>query len=269
MKLNTFMALVAATVLVAACGEKEEQQQAAAAPVEEQVEAAPETEAADPLASLDQRISYIVGQNVASQFKRDGLTLDKDAFILAADDVYSESESKLSTEQIQQTVTEIQEKAQALQAAAQEAEEAEIAKLAVQNKADGEAYLAANGAKEGVTTTDSGLQYKEIVAGEGEETPTESDTVTVHYRGTLIDGTEFDSSYSRNAPATFPLGGVIPGWTEALQLMNVGDKFELVIPSDLAYGPAGAGANIGPNATLLFEVELLEIVKAPEDAANQ
>jgi FKBP-type peptidyl-prolyl cis-trans isomerase FklB len=111
------------------------------------------------------------------------------------------------------------------------------------------------------------LQYKELVAGNGPK-PTADDTVSVHYKGTLVDGTEFDSSYSRNEPATFPVSGVIPGWVEALQLMDVGDKWELVIPSDLAYGPGGTGGAIGPNATLVFEVELLEIIK-PEAPVEQ
>ena len=122
----------------------------------------------------------------------------------------------------------------------------------------GEAYLAANAAKEGVTVTDTGLQYEVITQGDGPK-PTLEDTVSVHYVGTLLDGREFDSSVARGEPASFPLKGVIPGWTEALQLMNVGSKHRLTIPSDLAYGERGAGELIGPGATLVFEVELLEI----------
>ena len=125
-------------------------------------------------------------------------------------------------------------------------------------KADGEAYLAANAKKDGVKTLPSGLQYKVVTEGAG-ATPKASDTVTVHYRGKLVDGTEFDSSYSRNEPATFPVNGVIPGWTEALQLMKVGSKWELCIPANLAYGERGAGGRIPANATLVFEVELLGI----------
>ena len=118
--------------------------------------------------------------------------------------------------------------------------------------------MAENAKKSGVTTTTSGLQYKIITPGDG-SLPTAADTVQVHYRGTLIDGTEFDSSYSHGGPATFPLNGVIPGWTEGLQLISKGGKAELYIPSELAYGPRGMGQVIGPNSTLVFEVELLDI----------
>lgn len=136
--------------------------------------------------------------------------------------------------------------------------EAEAASASSKNADEGKAYLAENAKRDGVTVTASGLQYETLTAKEGAK-PKASDTVTVHYKGTLIDGTEFDSSYSRGQPASFPLGGVIPGWTEGLQLMNVGEKFRFVIPSELAYGERGAGGKIGPHSTLVFEVELLEI----------
>lgn len=253
MKLNTMVALAATTLILAACGKEEKAEQAEAAskeaPATEQAAAKP-----DPLASVEQRLSYIVGTNMATQFQRDGIDLDVAALTLAIEDVKAGSEPRLSEEQNRQTIQELQQRAQAKQ-------QAEFEAASSKNKAEGEAYLAENGQKEGVVTTDSGLQYKEVVAGDG-ETPTASDTVTVHYKGTLIDGTVFDSSYDRGQPASFPVSGVIPGWVEALQLMNVGDKFELAIPSDLAYGPRGTGAEIGPDATLLFEVELLEIAKA-------
>jgi len=126
------------------------------------------------------------------------------------------------------------------------------------NKKEGEIFLEANKKKEGVQTLPSGLQYKVLKAGAGKK-PTATDTVTVHYRGTLIDGKEFDSSYQRGKPVTFPVNGVIPGWTEALPLMEEGAKWELFIPSNLAYGERGAGRDIGPNATLIFEVELISI----------
>ena len=125
--------------------------------------------------------------------------------------------------------------------------------------AAGKKYLEENAAKEGVTTTASGLQYKVLKAGTGSVHPTRSDTVTVHYRGTLTNGKEFDSSYKRGEPTSFGVGQVIAGWTEALQLMRVGDTYELTIPSDLAYGKRGAGRDIGPNSTLIFKVELLKI----------
>lgn len=126
-----------------------------------------------------------------------------------------------------------------------------------ENKAAGEAFLAENAKKEGIITTASGLQYEVLTEGTG-PSPTATTSVTVHYKGTTLDGNEFDSSYSRNAPATFPLNRVIAGWTEGLQLMNVGAKYRFFIPSDLAYGKRGAGRDIGPNSTLIFEVELLK-----------
>jgi len=125
-----------------------------------------------------------------------------------------------------------------------------------ENQAAGEAFLAENASKENIVTTASGLQYEILIEGEG-ASPSASTSVTVHYKGTSLDGKEFDSSYSRNAPATFPLNRVIAGWTEGLQLMNAGAKYRFFIPSELAYGQRGAGADIGPNATLIFEVELL------------
>ena len=128
------------------------------------------------------------------------------------------------------------------------------------NTVEGAAFLEANKMQDGVMTTASGLQYMVIEKGDGPK-PSASDRVTVHYRGTLIDGSEFDSSYSRGQPATFPVSGVIPGWVEGLQLMNVGGKYKFFIPSELAYGERGAGQRIGPNAVLIFEVELLEIAK--------
>jgi len=138
--------------------------------------------------------------------------------------------------------------------------------LGAKNQADGDAFLAANKPKTGVRTTESGLQYQVIRAGAG-AMPTAADTVKVHYRGTLLDGKEFDSSYSRNEPATFPLASVIPGWTEGVALMPIGSKYVFWIPAALAYGQAGAGESIPPNSTLKFEVELLEIVKAELPAA--
>lgn len=126
-----------------------------------------------------------------------------------------------------------------------------------EHKAAGEAFLAENAKKEGIITTASGLQYEVLTEGTG-PSPTATTSVTVHYKGTTLDGNEFDSSYSRNAPATFPLNRVIAGWTEGLQLMNVGAKYRFFIPSDLAYGKRGAGRDIGPNSTLIFEVELLK-----------
>ncbi|MCH9798624.1 MAG: FKBP-type peptidyl-prolyl cis-trans isomerase [Betaproteobacteria bacterium] len=199
------------------------------------------------LETLDQRLSYIVGENMAHQLKNDGIELDTNAFAMAVADVAAGNAPRLSEADKRSAIEEIQKIS----------EERQKAKHAA-NIAEGAAYLEANSKKDGVITTDSGLQYKSLAKGDGKK-PTKSDTVKVHYKGTLIDGTPFDSSYDRGEPAVFPVGGVIAGWTEALQLMNVGDKFELTIPSDLAYGPNGSGQAIGPNATLVFEVELLGI----------
>lgn len=250
MKLKCLVLGVAAAALVA-CGDKSEPE-AEAAPAEPTLE------------SVEQRLSYMVGNNMGAQFKRDDITIDIAALQLGIEDAMAEKESRLTQEQIQETVTAMQERARERQQAQLEEQQKAQEEQAAKNKTEGEAYLAANAEKEGVVTTDTGLQYKELVAGDGDK-PTFSDTVSVHYKGTLIDGTEFDSSYTRGEPATFPVSGVIPGWVEALQLMNVGDKWELTIPSDLAYGPGGTGGPIGPNSTLLFEVELLEIVKAEEE----
>jgi len=203
------------------------------------------------LTTLKERLSYIVGENMATQLKNDGLELDTNALVLAVIDVASGHPSRLSADEKRSTVEQIQKESAERQQAAH-------AEKSAKNKTEGAAYLAENSKKEGVTTTDSGLQYKSLAAGNGEK-PKASDTVKVHYRGTLTDGTVFDSSYDRGEPAVFPVTGVISGWVEALQLMNVGDKFELTIPSHLAYGANGSGPVIGPDAVLVFEVELLGI----------
>ncbi len=198
-----------------------------------------------------QRLSYGIAFGLGSRMAADAVPMDMDAFIAGMSDGMEGAEPRLTQEEITAEMQAYQEKAVAAQAEAQA--EAGAANLAVSV-----AFLAENAAKEGVVVTETGLQYEVLVAGEG-ATPTAEDTVEVHYRGTLIDGTEFDSSYSRNQTASFGVTQVIPGWVEALQMMTVGSKWKLVIPSDLAYGAGGAGATIGPNATLVFEVELISI----------
>jgi FKBP-type peptidyl-prolyl cis-trans isomerase len=169
-------------------------------------------------------------------------------------DALGNGKARFSDEQVQEILTAFQSQAVA-------AEEARMSKLAEENKAKGAAYLDANGKREGVTTLDSGLQYEVMKAAEG-PAPKATDTVKVHYSGTLIDGTKFDSSYDRGTPAVFPLDGVIRGWTEGLQKMQVGSKYRFVIPSELAYGAnPRPGGPIDPNAVLVFEVELLGIEK--------
>ncbi len=199
------------------------------------------------LKTQKQRLSYSLGLQGGQQMKGEGIDLDVDAFAEGMRDIFSGSEPQLSIEDIQSSFTAFQE--QRMQ---------EIKAAASKNITEGKTFLESNKGEAGVTVLPSGLQYKVINAGKGEK-PKATDTVVVHYRGTLIDGTEFDSSYSRGAPATFPVNGVIQGWQEALQLMTVGAKWQLVIPADLAYGERGTGGNIGPNATLIFDVELLEI----------
>jgi FKBP-type peptidyl-prolyl cis-trans isomerase FklB len=252
MKLNSLALLTASSLFLAACGNDKTTETTAPEAMTEAEATSPAAVAANPaLQSLDQKLSYIVGINLAGQFKRDGVSLDLAAFQMAVEDIKNETGSKLSEEEVKQTIATMQQQAQEKQQLAQQA-------VSDKNKADGLAYLEANAKKEGVVVTESGLQYKEVVSGEG-EIPTSDKTVVVHYKGTLIDGTQFDSSYDRGEPAEFPVTDVIQGWVEALQLMNVGDKFELTIPSDLAYGTRGSGATIGPDATLLFDVELIEI----------
>lgn len=209
--------------------------------------------AAAPLETLDQRLSYIMGANLGSQFKRDDVKFDLEAFQLAFDEIMNDKKLSLSQEEMNKTVAEMRKVSADKQAKL-------AAEKSAANLKAGKEYLEANAKKEGVVVTESGLQYKEITAGKG-AIPKSTDKVKVHYKGTLIDGTEFDSSYKRGQPATFPVTGVIKGWVEALQLMNEGDKFQLAIPSDLAYGKRGSGAKIGPDTTLLFDVELIEIVK--------
>lgn len=200
-----------------------------------------------------QKQSYALGMQVGSQMQTAGGEVDLDAFVEGMRDTLEGQEPKVGEAEAQQLRMEFAREVQERRLA-QRAQEGE------QNKAEGEAFLAANAEKEEVQVTDSGLQYVVLEAGDGPK-PTPEDTVKVHYRGTLINGAEFDSSYRRNEPATFKVTGVIPGWTEALQLMSVGSKYRLFIPADLAYGERGAGPRIGPNATLIFDVELLEVVK--------
>ena len=199
------------------------------------------------LKTTEQRISYLVGMNYGQQIKAENIPLDEAAFMQAIKDALAGTPSRLTQEEAQATV-----------AAFQKQRQAEASKVADENKKAGEQFLTANRNKPGVKETESGLQYKVLKAGTGKQ-PAPTDTVSVHYRGTLIDGTEFDSSYGRGQPASFPVNGVIPGWQEALPMMKEGAKLELYIPSELAYGERGAGGNIGPNSTLVFEVELLEV----------
>lgn len=197
-----------------------------------------------------QKLGYIIGMDIGSSLKQQGTDLDLDSLIEAIRATYNGDPLALTPEE----AAAVREEFIAKRRAEAEKERASLASI---NAAEGDKFLLENRSKEGVQVTDSGLQYEVIVMGEGAK-PTATDTVTVHYRGTLLNGEEFDSSYSRNEPTTFQLNQVIPGWTEGVQLMPVGSKFKFYIPPNLAYGPNGGGP-IGPNATLVFEVELLDI----------
>ncbi len=206
------------------------------------------------------KISYSMGAATGTQMKRQSIDVDADMFAKGLRDAVSGDKLKMTEQDIQETLMKFQQELMAEQAE-------KTKKLAESNKKEGEAFLAENRAREGINTLASGLQYKILSEGKG-RSPKETDTVTTHYRGTLIDGTEFDSSYKRGQPAGFAVNGVIKGWTEALQLMKEGSKWQLFIPSELAYGERGAGAQIGPNATLIFEVELLSVNSATEKTAQ-
>lgn len=199
--------------------------------------------------------SYGIGQNMGRSVKSQAADVDLEAFIQGIRDGIKGNPPKYTTPQVRAAMIIFQHE---IQAKAEERNKT----IGEKNRTEGQAFLAKNKTKVGVKTLPSGLQYEILKSGKG-ATPTSSDTVKVHYEGTLLDGTVFDSSIKRNEPAVFPVNGVIAGWTEALQLMKVGDKWRVYLPSELAYGSRGAGNDIGPNAVLTFEVELLGIESAP------
>ena len=196
------------------------------------------------------KTSYALGMNAGTNFKQQSIDVNTDVFVKGLKDALSGAKPLLTDDEMRSTLMVLQKEMMAKQTEKMQA-------LGAKNKKEGEAFLAENKKKEGVVTLPSGLQYKIIKEGTG-KMPKAADTVTTNYRGTLTDGTEFDSSYKRGEPATFPVNGVIPGWTEALQLMKTGSKWQLFIPSNLAYGERGTGP-IGPNAVLLFDVDLISI----------
>lgn len=213
----------------------------------------PASTLADELKSPKERHSYAVGQQIGSQILQIADTLEMRAFLLGLNDQIEKKPARLTEEQIVQAMNEYRE-------VAQKEREQKSKSAAENNKKKGAAYLAENGKKKGVATTSSGLQYEVLTPGNGPK-PKADDQVKVHYHGTLLDGAVFDSSVARKEPVTFPLNRVIPGWTEGVQLMPVGAKYRFVIPASLAYGHMGAPPKIEPESTLIFEVELLEIVK--------
>jgi FKBP-type peptidyl-prolyl cis-trans isomerase FklB len=212
-----------------------------------------------PLKDDQDKVSYSIGLDIGSTFKKQGMDVKPEVLLRGLKDGVSGAKPLMTEEEMRTTMTQYSKTMMEKQAAT--AKEA-----AAKNTEAGEKFLAENKMKEGVKTTESGLQYKVVKEGTG-PMPKATDTVVTNYRGTLINGTEFDSSYKRNEPTSFPVNRVIKGWTEALQMMKVGSKYQLFIPASLAYGERGAGGGgIGPNETLIFDLELLDI-KPPEAAA--
>ena len=248
---NYIVMLVLSCLIVISAFAAQEDVKEEVAAVEPAGEAAAEKTAS--LKTETEKVSYIIGTQIAGNFKSQDIEVSLESLMMGLKDALEGKKLAISQDEMQEVYKAWQGKMRAKMAAKQ-------AKEASEHLAAGTAFLEANKAKESVKVLPSGLQYKVIKEGTG-NTPTADDKVKTHYRGTLIDGTEFDSSYKRNQPAEFPVKGVIKGWTEALQLMKVGGKWELYIPADLAYGQRGR-PSIPPNSTLVFEIELLEIVKA-------
>jgi FKBP-type peptidyl-prolyl cis-trans isomerase FklB len=203
------------------------------------------------LKNYKDKVSYIIGIDIGKNLKNQSIDIDPDILARGIKDAISGKKPLMTEQEVQETTAAFQKEMTAKQTEL-------IKKVGEKNRKEGEAFLAENKQREGVKTLVSGLQYKVIKAGAGKK-PKLTDTVVTQYRGTLIDGTEFDSSYRRGKPATFPVNGVIPGWVEALQLMEEGSKWQLFIPPNLAYGERGAGRDIPPNSTLIFEIELISI----------
>lgn len=202
-----------------------------------------------------EKLSYSLGYQFGQNAKRNGLDLDTHVFAAAIRDAAGDNKPALTDDEMRAVVQDFQQKLQQKMMA-------QMQEQATKNKKDGDAFQAKNKKNKGVVTLPSGLQYKVVKAGTGKK-PTAADTVTAHYSGKLVNGTEFDSSYKRGEPARFALNGVIKGWQEALPLMQEGAKWEVVIPPELGYGPNGAGQSIGPNETLIFEIELIAVGSQP------
>jgi len=209
-----------------------------------------------PLLTQKDKFSYALGMNLGTTLHRQSVPVDANILSRGLKDALAGGKTQLTEDQARAVLMEVQTEMRKKQ-------QDQMQQAGATNKKEGEAFLAANKSKEGVVTLPSGLQYKILTPGTGAK-PVASDTVVCNYRGTLLNGTEFDSSYKRGQPATFPVSGVIKGWTEALQLMPVGSKWQLFIPSDLAYGERAPGPEIGPDSTLVFEVELLSIQKTED-----
>lgn len=246
-KMSAVVALALTAACLGACNRQPQPKDAAA------TEAATE-EGQQDFKTLEDRYSYAYGAHLAEQFKAEGIDLNVALMAAGMQSVVDGSEKKMSAGEIAATI-------QLYQEAHSKKKEAEWAASTETNKTEGEIFLKENSKKEGVVVTKSGLQYKVIAKGNGGRKPTADDDVKVHYRGKLINGTEFDSTYSRGEPYSTTPKALIEGWSEALQLMSEGSKWELYVPANLAYGEAGSPPYVGPNAVLIFEVELLEITK--------
>jgi len=214
------------------------------------------------------KTSYAIGADLGNKLKQAQIDVDPAVLARGIKDVLSGTKTAMTDDEVHAKLVELSKQVQQVQQEAQKKQAEANKVIGEKNRKDGDAFLAENKGKQGVVTLASGLQYKILKAGDGPK-PTAADTVSCNYRGTLLDGKEFDSSYKRGQPASFPVGGVIKGWTEALQLMPVGSKWQLFIPADLAYGDRQAGPDITPGSTLVFEVELLSIQakNASSDAA--
>ncbi|HKF20344.1 MAG TPA: FKBP-type peptidyl-prolyl cis-trans isomerase [Candidatus Angelobacter sp.] len=210
------------------------------------------------LPNLKDKVSYAIGMNLGASLRRQSVDIDTNLFLQGLKDALGGGKTLMTDEEARATMIQLQTELRAKQEEKQKV-------AAETNQKEGDAFLAENKTKPGVVALPSGLQYKILTPGTGAK-PTAADTVVCNYKGTLINGTEFDASDKHGGPATFPVGGVIKGWTQALQLMPVGSKWQLFIPADLAYGPRGAGPDIGPGATLVFEVELLSIKEKEKEA---
>ncbi len=234
---KAILTLVCLMFLTTSCNQKNDPEETAATP--------------ETLTTQQEKVSYSIGMDIGRTISQQGLEVDSEFVALGISHAFSNATTLLTPEEAKEVLTQWQQ--ELMEKRAQE-----IKKQAEENAATGKAFLEENAEKEGVVTLESGLQYKIIEEGNG-TSPAEDDIVTVHYKGTLVDGTEFDSSYARNQPATFPVNGVIKGWTEALQKMKTGDHWMIYIPAELAYGERQAGPTIGPNSTLIFDVNLLSV----------
>ncbi|TNE75824.1 MAG: FKBP-type peptidyl-prolyl cis-trans isomerase [Gammaproteobacteria bacterium] len=244
MNIKPLLLVSVATLTLVACKENAEPEQAA-------------TNVA--LENQTQKLSYVIGMDTGGKLARAEIELDRDAFVAGVIDALEERDPRLSPEDLEAVVQNFQAQQQEKQQQVNAEREEAMREAAEHNAAEGAAFLKENGAKDGVVTTESGLQYKVLEAGSG-ASPKMDSMVQVNYRGRLVDGTEFDASENHGGAVELRLDQVIPGWTEALQKMQEGAKWELYIPAELAYGPSGTSGLIGPNATLIFEVELVKVV---------